>query len=980
MNISKWITALIATLMLCSPLAAQAEPADGAALRIATLQKLFGGDTTNNATAPAAPTRADADDGEAPQGCGGVPCLFDTCGCWEQCTVGICTACGGTGQVACLDGDESRPCRDNFVQETAGICVTCGFTGSVACLDGDDPSACRENWTQEVAGICAGCGDAFEPVCADSENPNCMAGNNNVFGTCTPCGGPGEPICLEGDTCEAWHNDVGGVCTPCGGPSEPVCLSGAQCMPRNQSLTGVECLACGAPGTAACFNDFPRCDDPHPNDAYAGLCTAGACGGDQQITCEMPGVPRCDAGLTVWDADAVRPALQENFIGPLLEGAAPIVDILEEFGFAVQASVDNTDYCVLPQPTDFARDQPADNWSSEPADRGARTVFLIHGLGGGGYDEFGGFNLLPEAFQSFGPSNRRLYNVDYNASAAIDVDGSGDYFPFRIFAQNAAGLAEVVYAGDRPIDGTNFTFRDVADFIRDASLALPTEGKVMVVGVSLGGYVAKELVHRHYDEMRYRGREIAQVHFFGHPHLGYLIEPLDAEVASCTNLAPLGGAIGFTDPTMLAQLCLANRWLHGWDAASAYRIDESEYPQIRWGNSWGETGAGNYFLPPFSEELLGVDPAILQGDGTVPSESANGADIFNRFWFDDVVFDLNVGGGCGHVEFDCYLSDIDTVDPMHFSDDALCGDFDFSAGVLDQADVTALQAHLAGSLPFDAAQLERCDVAGSDGACSVLDAVVLALSTATTPAGLAPRPPGVQQNCAAADDLTHQLVAYWPFDDVAGPTVVNGAPTCSRFDATLVGNASLQPGFVGAGALQVNGNGSHAGISDPVALNALEINNNLSFATWVLPTGPGSGSSVGGILVNKEGEYQFARFADGTIRWTIHPRWSWVNSGATAPIGTWTHLAFTVDSIAGEVRTYQNGALVSVEPFVGASGDRHPESPQLRLGSRQNSAQHLQGQLDEAALWHRVINAREVAALYNNGAGAPIESGHVCVN
>jgi len=83
-----------------------------------------------------------------------------------------------------------------------------------------------------------------------------------------------------------------------------------------------------------------------------------------------------------------------------------------------------------------------------------------------------------------------------------------------------------------------------------------------------------------------------------------------------------------------------------------------------------------------------------------------------------------------------------------------------------------------------------------------------------------------------------------------------------------------------------------------------------TLSAWIYPPGAGSHSTVGGIIINKEGEYELARFPDGTIQWgfaNTSPGWNWVNTGSMAPLNQWTHVAVPYDS--GVVKTYINGAL-----------------------------------------------------------------------
>ena len=50
---------------------------------------------------------------------------------------------------------------------------------------------------------------------------------------------------------------------------------------------------------------------------------------------------------------------------------------------------------------------------------------------------------------------------------------------------------------------------------------------------------------------------------------------------------------------------------------------------------------------------------------------------------------------------------------------------------------------------------------------------------------------------------------------------------------------------------------------------SLQVDSAITMEAWIYPTGPGSQSIAGGIIVNREGEYEIARFEDGTIRFGI---------------------------------------------------------------------------------------------------------------
>ncbi|MCW5626351.1 MAG: hypothetical protein KIT73_16675, partial [Burkholderiales bacterium] len=117
----------------------------------------------------------------------------------------------------------------------------------------------------------------------------------------------------------------------------------------------------------------------------------------------------------------------------------------------------------------------------------------------------------------------------------------------------------------------------------------------------------------------------------------------------------------------------------------------------------------------------------------------------------------------------------------------------------------------------------------------------------------------------------------------------------------------------------------------------LQMSETLTMEAWIKPTGPGGLPTEGGIIMNREGEYEVARFADGSIRWAFantNPGWNWINTGYVAPTNEWTHIAVVYDR--GLVQTYANGVLVHTFQGSGNIGDVAPAQNDFRIGGRQS--------------------------------------------
>ncbi len=201
------------------------------------------------------------------------------------------------------------------------------------------------------------------------------------------------------------------------------------------------------------------------------------------------------------------------------------------------------------------------------------------------------------------------------------------------------------------------------------------------------------------------------------------------------------------------------------------------------------------------------------------------------------------------------------------------------------------------------------------------------------------------------------------------------------------GATEIQPGDVVNGTLTDGGIGllrrhetSDAPITYPVgenngALNldtadpyflvadsaSLQADGLLTVEAWIRPTGAGSDGTYGGIIVNKEGEYEIARFADGTIGWAFanaSPGWTWINTGYVAPLNEWTHIAVVYDN--GDVTTYANGVQVHFYDGSGLIGDVDGRNT-FQVGSREGGGQRFQGRIDEVRVWTVARTGQEIA-------------------
>ncbi len=182
---------------------------------------------------------------------------------------------------------------------------------------------------------------------------------------------------------------------------------------------------------------------------------------------------------------------------------------------------------------------------------------------------------------------------------------------------------------------------------------------------------------------------------------------------------------------------------------------------------------------------------------------------------------------------------------------------------------------------------------------------------------------------------------------------------CSSFNQSLA---------IGVGSvLSLDGNGDGVRIEHS---QSLVMTDALTIEAWIYPLGPGSGRSggSGGIIVNKEGEYELARFIDGSIWFAVaneNPGWEWIDSGYVIPERIWSHLALTYSASMNLFQLFADGRLVSSRTGTGEIGDRWPTINYFTIGARITQDHHFDGLIDEVRVWNIVRTEAEIQATMN---------------
>jgi hypothetical protein len=205
------------------------------------------------------------------------------------------------------------------------------------------------------------------------------------------------------------------------------------------------------------------------------------------------------------------------------------------------------------------------------------------------------------------------------------------------------------------------------------------------------------------------------------------------------------------------------------------------------------------------------------------------------------------------------------------------------------------------------------------------------------------------------------LVGWWKMDGNWKDSSVLGNDGTAYNGVTFTTSAKI-----GTNAGSFNGVNNYVGMGSNASLIMAS---ELAISAWIYPTGPGSFPISGGIIVNKEGEYEIARFVDGTIQFAIAntgSTWNWVNTNYVAPLNSWTHFVLTYSTSNNKLYAYANGSLVYQGVGNQPLGDIDTNSNEFRIGGRQGANQYFAGFLDDVRIYNRALSATEVLEQFRN--------------
>jgi hypothetical protein len=216
------------------------------------------------------------------------------------------------------------------------------------------------------------------------------------------------------------------------------------------------------------------------------------------------------------------------------------------------------------------------------------------------------------------------------------------------------------------------------------------------------------------------------------------------------------------------------------------------------------------------------------------------------------------------------------------------------------------------------------------------------------------------ESLVSAEESPPLLHAHLQFDEASGTIAADA--TGNGWTGTLV-NGPLRTMGISGNAVDLDGTNDHVRLPSGVVDGLTEV----TFATWVNLDSLnnwarlfdfGSGTIINMFLAPRSGFTGSPVFAITTSGGGGEQR---INSGVAIPIGTWTHVAITLNGSTGIL--YINGLEVGRNSSMTLTPFSLGVTTQNYIGKSQYSDPYLNGLVDDFRIYDYALSAAQVAAL-----------------
>jgi hypothetical protein len=234
-------------------------------------------------------------------------------------------------------------------------------------------------------------------------------------------------------------------------------------------------------------------------------------------------------------------------------------------------------------------------------------------------------------------------------------------------------------------------------------------------------------------------------------------------------------------------------------------------------------------------------------------------------------------------------------------------------------------------------------------------------------------PRGGVPNSAVVDELS----AWYRFEDSSNTAIDYTAvfdddrfADTTSFNATVNGSTHVTNGGV-TDVLSGANSGAyrHDGVDDFIKANSQPVDSTTDFTVcvWVNPQDTDNGR----ILNTNDTEngfrvqYENGRLASdfGLVGFEDSGNRDGFTSGPTVPVGSFTHIAITLNTITGEAKLYTNGALRETITTSGSGGD--PQTLEIGAAASFGTA-FFNGITDDVRVFERTVNGAEISQIVSN--------------
>ena len=126
------------------------------------------------------------------------------------------------------------------------------------------------------------------------------------------------------------------------------------------------------------------------------------------------------------------------------------------------------------------------------------------------------------------------------------------------------------------------------------------------------------------------------------------------------------------------------------------------------------------------------------------------------------------------------------------------------------------------------------------------------------------------------------------------------------------------------------------------------------FIEWAYPI---ETTNARTLITTDDGGYDWGiELTNGT--WSVRTGLATVNTGVSANLGFWQHVAAVFDRAGGEVRFYKNG----VETVISSMGTDTSDN-NVRIGQRANGSYNYVGRMDDVRVYNAQLTQPEIMAL-----------------